>query len=112
MNAAGGILVCVSSRKLAPLVVTNFGSRAVVDGRLMLMGQRRRYRLRSNAVALPVWGWVVVSSALVAGVVGLVLAITGHGSVGALLMGLSGMVVGSSVIIERLNYYSSGRRDA
>jgi hypothetical protein len=79
---------------------------------MTLVGHRRQYHLRPNAVALPAWGWVLVFVAVVTGFVGLVLAIAGHESVGALLMALTGIVLGGSVIIAHLNYYANGQRDS
>jgi len=76
------------------------------------VGQRRQYRLRPNAVALPAWGWVLICAAMIIGVVGLVLVITGHEVVGALLMGLTGITLGGSGLIASLNHYANGGRDS
>jgi len=74
---------------------------------------QRRYRLRPNTSGLPIWAWVFIVLGLVAGIVGLALTLTDHDPLGSLLMALSGMTVGGSLLVDRvLTDYSNDRRSS
>ena len=73
------------------------------DGMIASVSTKRRYRLRSKAVGLTFAGWGVVVLALVAGVIGLALALLGHDSTGGSLMGATGIVLGLCVVFARVN---------
>jgi hypothetical protein len=63
------------------------------------MDTKPRYRLRRDSAALSRFQWWIVGVAILIGTFGVVLAITGRVVLGAMLMSLSGLINGFTVVI-------------
>ena len=63
------------------------------------MDNKPRYRLRRKSTALSRFQWGIVGVAILIGTFGVVLALTGRVVLGAMLMSLSGLINGFTVVI-------------
>jgi hypothetical protein len=82
--------------RAAVRVTGHVGELALCDAQSM--SDKPRYRLRANSAALSRLQWWIVGIAILIAAFGVVLAITGRAAPGAMLMGLSGMMIAFTVI--------------